>query len=137
MVFQNLNFTMNRPTDSVFKLECPSVVCLCVCVCHRGNLASRWTGDFWSKRITLMLEYLQMFLSFWRCDEFLHYGFFLVYVSLQISLLGIMVELAWVCGCSCWRWREKLRLKSLSFLFCLPFLSVSVCFGISTTIRTH
>ena len=41
--------------DEVSKLQCPSVVYLCVCVCHGGNPASWWAGDFWSKRVSLIL----------------------------------------------------------------------------------
>ena len=42
--------------DSVSKSLCPSVVC---CVCHCGKLSSRWTGDFWSKSMLLILAELQ------------------------------------------------------------------------------
>ena len=31
-------------------------------VCHRGNPASSWTGDFWLKSLSLMLAYLYPFL---------------------------------------------------------------------------
>ena len=31
-----------------------SISLVCVCVCHRGNPASWWTGDFWSKSVSLL-----------------------------------------------------------------------------------
>ena len=41
-----------------------SVSRVCVCVCHHGNPASRWTGDFGSKNVSLILSYLLTFFGF-------------------------------------------------------------------------
>ena len=49
--------------DSFYKLRCP-YVCLCVCPSHPGNHASQWIKDLWSKVVSLILTYLQTFLSF-------------------------------------------------------------------------
>ena len=35
-----------------------SVSRLSVCVCHRGKPASWWIGDFWSRRVSLLLANL-------------------------------------------------------------------------------
>ena len=39
--------------DSASKSQCPVVVCVFVCLCHRGKPASPWTGDLWSKILGL------------------------------------------------------------------------------------
>ena len=48
-----LIFSLNRPkADSVYKLQCPFVG-----LSTFENLSSRWTGDFWSRSILLILPY--------------------------------------------------------------------------------
>ena len=57
-----------------------------MCVCHRGNPVSRWTGDFWSKSISLVFFANSMIV----CDL----KIFQVFGSLQTSLEFIMEELS-------------------------------------------
>ena len=48
-------------------------MCIVCCVSTHGNPASRWTGDFWSKRLLLIMANLKTFcfgpfsyfLGFW------------------------------------------------------------------------
>ena len=68
---------------------------MCVCVCHRGKPASRWTGDFWSKSVSLLfgipLNVLDLFvvsMIFSFLTYFLGFWFF------ATSLLCIIGELA-------------------------------------------
>ena len=69
-------------TYSVSKLRFP-----CVCVFHRGKLASWWTGDYWSKIVSLILSHT--FRLFW----ILLFWFFGFWGSLQTILLFTMEEL--------------------------------------------
>ena len=57
-------------TASVSNPLIHNVRMLCVCVCHRGKPASRLAGDVWSKSISLILKYLEVFLDFCGLNDF-------------------------------------------------------------------
>ena len=45
--FPLCTFSMNRPTGPIQSLSRNvRQSCVCGCLCHRGNTASGWTGDF-------------------------------------------------------------------------------------------
>ena len=64
-----------------------------MCVCHHGNPASRWNGDFWSKVILLIFENLYIFFGVVSMT-FLPLEYLWVLGFLQTSLLCILGELA-------------------------------------------
>ena len=43
--------------SSISKSRCLWLVCLSVCLCHRGNPASWWTGEFWSLILAIFLRF--------------------------------------------------------------------------------
>ena len=56
-------YCQNFPCNFFFFL----LICLTK---HGGNRASRWIRDLWSKAVSLILAYLQTFLSFCVLDDF-------------------------------------------------------------------
>ena len=64
---------------------------LCVCPCHCGKPASRWTGDFWCKSVLLPFSF---FCRFDVVMSFEIYSGFWVFSLLHTSLLCLMGELA-------------------------------------------
>ena len=69
---------------------------------HGGNHASRWIRDLWLKGISLILAYLETFLSFCVLDDFfrfskkLDFRQFLVHPIVVLVLLSASVERCFV-----------------------------------------
>ena len=75
-----------------------------VCVCHHGNPASWWNGDFWSKGILLILENLEFFFVLFQW-----LFWFSIFVGLGVFANQPTVHIGGasrrrVCGCGCWCW---------------------------------
>ena len=131
-----------------------------VCLSTLGNPTSRWTGDFWSKSISLILAYHYKFLVFAVSMIFcIFYLFrvFLVFATIPTLYIWHVQSEEFsrckVCGCDSWRWWEwtgdmwqwqltgdswQVTVDRWNFLISFSsFLFVSVCFDIGATIRTH
>ena len=122
------NTVLKQTTELCFqrqKLPSPTVI--------GQNHASRWIRDLWSKGISLILAYLQTFLSFCVLDYFSLFsqkrGFlvFLVHPSLVSVLLSASVERV---GVSRMRDFQSIGPLGRCFLMCVCLsvcLSVCVC----------
>ena len=88
--------------NSFSKSRCPNVVC----VCHRGKLAPRWTGDFRSRSVSLILAYLHSQV-FCRFDDILRFEektssvFWIFANQPTVHDGGVSRGRVWGCGCWC------------------------------------
>ena len=88
-----LLFSLNQPSGPIQSLrrnDCKLSVCLPSNSVPLQKNTSRWTGDFWSKSVSLILAYLRIFFIFFVSIFIFCFKFFWVQGSLQTHLLFII-----------------------------------------------